>query len=310
MTGCTIMAYNIYMRFFGNRSAPPKEEIPRGSSGLVLMCGEHRKTMAIVVSIVFSVLPGLVRFMIHVEISLLIFHLIPVVMATWCISTRWGIITAFISIASWLYADIATTGTFTSPLIPALNEGLTLVGFLFTVYILSRLRLGMERERELASMDHLTGIFNRRAFYEKAGFEIDRSRRFSRPLSAAYLDLDNFKDINDSHGHSTGDSLLRTVALTVSTHIRAVDIFARVGGDEFVILFPETGSGSIQSVAEKLSAHLATSMKARRWDVTFSLGVITFDHPPENVDEILRLSDMVMYRAKREGKNCIRYEVR
>lgn len=278
--------------------------------GLGYTSPERLKIIAIIISLAFSVAPAFVRSLVTTDVSLLIFYLIPVVLATWCISASWGIFIALVSISSWLASDMMILKRFSNPFIPVLNESLTFIGFLFVVFILSRLRRGMERERELATHDHLTGIFNRRAFYERAHAEIERSRRFDRPLSVAYIDLDNFKNINDLHGHSTGDRLLCLVALVIRTHIRSVDIFARIGGDEFVILFPETGRDVVQSVAEKVIDNLRTVMDVNRWQVTSSIGIVTFEKPPVNVDEILRLSDMVMYRAKREGKDRIVFEYR
>ena len=273
-------------------------------------CPRYQRLVLIVVSLFFSIAPGIIHFFVQTDISLLIFYLVPVIMATWFLSTAWGILIALLSILSWLVSDLFSASRYSNPFVPVLNESLTFIGFSFIVYILSRLRHGMSRERELATHDHLTGVFNRRAFYEKAHVEIERTRRFSRPLSVAYLDLDNFKEINDLHGHITGDKLLCVIAVIIRTHIRSVDIFARIGGDEFVILFPETGGGPVQSVAEKIQAQIQTGMEANRWHVTASIGVVTFEQPPSSVDEILRLSDMVMYKAKHKGKNCIMYETR
>jgi len=273
-------------------------------------CSRYRKVLVKVLVIFFSISPGIVHYLVYSDISLLIFYLVPVIMATWFLSTAWGVFIALLGILSWLASDLISTPRYTSLFIPVLNQSLTFIGFLFIVYILSRLRHGMSRERELATHDHLTGIFNRRAFYERAHAEIERTRRFNRPLSVAYLDLDNFKDINDLQGHFTGDRLLCVIAMIIRTHIRSVDVFARIGGDEFVILFPETGGGPVQSVAEKIQAQVEKGMKANGWQVTVSIGVVTFERPPVNVDEILRLSDMVMYKAKHRGKNCIMYETR
>ena len=110
---------------------------------------------------------------------------------------------------------------------------------IFTL-LLSSLKRALDRERELSGTDVLTGIRNARSFREVLGAEIERSKRFQRPFTVAYLDLDNFKTVNDCHGHEHGDELLRLVGNTILTGIRKTDTVARLGGDEFALLLPET----------------------------------------------------------------------
>jgi diguanylate cyclase (GGDEF)-like protein len=171
------------------------------------------------------------------------------------------------------------------------------------------LRSAMEREKELARTDPLTGAMNSRAFGELATAELHRARRYERPFTLAYVDIDDFKAVNDRFGHSTGDTLLRLVAETMKQNSRAVDVIARVGGDEFVILLPETGPGPAQVVSRKLQERLLGVVQQNEWPVTFSIGAITFISPPATVDEMLRLADRLMYSAKKSGKNQIRHEI-
>jgi diguanylate cyclase (GGDEF)-like protein len=114
----------------------------------------------------------------------------------------------------------------------------------------TELRSAMEREKEAARTDSLTGAMNSRAFGELATAELHRARRYERPFTIAYVDIDDFKAVNDRFGHSSGDTLLRLVAETMKHNSRAVDVIARVGGDEFVILFPETGPGPAHVVTQ------------------------------------------------------------
>jgi diguanylate cyclase (GGDEF)-like protein len=133
--------------------------------------------------------------------------------------------------------------------------------------------------------------------------------RYKRPFTIAYLDLDDFKQVNDSLGHDAGDNLLRCVALSIKANIRSSDALARIGGDEFVILLPETNEDQAQSVVQKLGGALHAALQKENWAVSFSIGVVTYIRPPATVDEMLVKADHMMYAAKREGKNKVRYLV-
>jgi diguanylate cyclase (GGDEF)-like protein len=139
--------------------------------------------------------------------------------------------------------------------------------------------------------------------------EINRARRYEHPLTVAYIDLDNFKTINDRFGHSMGDNLLRLVADTIKNNIRLIDTVVRMGGDEFAILLPETGPEAAKAITRKIQKINLELMQKNGWPVTFSIGVVTFISPPSTVDEILKRSDNLMYSAKNNGKNTIKYEV-
>lgn len=171
------------------------------------------------------------------------------------------------------------------------------------------LRSAVEREQELARTDSLTGLTNRRAFCEMSSGEINRAQRYQRPFTVAYVDIDNFKTVNDRFGHSTGDTLLRVVAHTMKSHSRAVDVIARLGGDEFAILLPETGPDPGRAVSRKLHERLVDAMRQHEWPVTFSIGVVTFIRPPATVDQMIGLVDGLMYAAKNSGKNRIMHKI-
>jgi diguanylate cyclase (GGDEF)-like protein len=171
------------------------------------------------------------------------------------------------------------------------------------------LRRLLQREKELSGTDHLTGVMNRRAFGERVTEEIVRSERYARPFSLAYMDLDNFKALNDTCGHTAGDRLLRTVAMTLKSNLRSSDILARLGGDEFGVLLPETGAVSAASVLRKAQEKVAEALGKGECEVTLSIGLLTCEKPPESYDQILKMADTLMYSAKKEGKNRVRHEV-
>lgn len=137
--------------------------------------------------------------------------------------------------------------------------------------------------------------------------EILRARRHGHPFTVIYIDLDNFKTVNDTLGHSVGNTLLRHVVDTLKGTVRATDLVARLGGDEFVILLPETDRDSAKVLVSKLREQLLDAMQSQGWPVTFSVGVLTCISSPANVDELIRAADAIMYEAKKTGKNAIRY---
>ncbi|MCU0822955.1 MAG: diguanylate cyclase, partial [Spirochaetes bacterium] len=168
-----------------------------------------------------------------------------------------------------------------------------------------KLKKAMDKLEELSRTDSLTGILNRRAFDELAQIEIDRAKRYMHPISIAYIDLDNFKIINDEMGHNTGDILLLSVSNIIKSNIREIDLFARLGGDEFILLLSKTDAGPAYEVLVKLQKMLLAEMEKNSWPVTFSIGLVTFHTPPPGVKEMIKKSDEVMYSAKQAGKNRI-----
>jgi predicted signal transduction protein with EAL and GGDEF domain len=168
------------------------------------------------------------------ELFVSIFYLFPIFLVTW-LTERWiGVTISIASAITWLITDFTAGHIYAHPAIPYWNMGVRLSTFLIITFLLSAFKKGIEHEKELARTDSLTGVANRRYFFELADMEINRARRYKHPFTVVWIDLDNFKTVNDHFGHSTGDALLRSVANTLQKNIRATDIVARLGGDEFV----------------------------------------------------------------------------
>jgi len=161
------------------------------------------------------------------------------------------------------------------------------------------------RLKELSIRDDLTGLYNRRYFNERIEQLLAHAKRYDRPLSIVICDIDDFKMINDSFSHSVGDRVLETVARLIQTYTRDTDVPARFGGEEFVIAFPETGSGHAITLCERLRRQIegydwpeiASGLK-----VTISMGLETNAHP-ETSDKMLIAADQKLYAAKDAGKN-------
>lgn len=243
------------------------------------------------------------------EISLSIFYLVPVAIVTW-FAGRWaGIFMSCISGLTWMLSDWTSGHTYTHPLILYWNSVVLLAFFLAFAATLSAVKRALEAAKRSALTEPLTGISNSRAFDDEARREIDRARRYSHSLSFAYIDLDDFKAVNDRFGHSTGDILLQAVASTIMENIRGTDTAARLGGDEFAILLPETGPKSARRFIERIRERLSHDVQEHGWPVTFSIGVVTFMRPPIDVNEAIRIADSLMYSAKNSGKNRIEFQV-
>lgn len=162
--------------------------------------------------------------------------------------------------------------------------------------------------QKLAITDGLTGLNNRRYFYELASVEFVRSQRYRRPLSALMMDIDYFKKVNDTYGHSVGDQVLAEVAQYCRQKTRGADILGRYGGEEFVFFLPETNQSSAVAFAERICEAVASlTIHSSRGDVkiTVSLGVAMADAACSSVDELLRRADDALYRAKQSGRNRV-----
>lgn len=170
-------------------------------------------------------------------------------------------------------------------------------------------KVNSDNLKRLLTTDHLTGASNRAHFFETAEAEIARAQRQSRPLSIVMLDADHFKRINDSAGHQAGDEVLKRIAAEAKTVLRASDVVARLGGEEFVLLLPTTTSHEAIDVAERLrravqSAHIET--ESGHLNATISLGVASLGDPATSLQGLLSAADKALYEAKRAGRNCVR----
>jgi diguanylate cyclase (GGDEF)-like protein/PAS domain S-box-containing protein len=159
-----------------------------------------------------------------------------------------------------------------------------------------------------ATHDALTGVFNRRHVEDLLGKEVERAERHARPLAVAILDVDHFKRVNDTHGHQAGDEVLRAISERCRATLRANDVLGRYGGEEFVIVFPETKLEKAGAVAERLRAAVAGSritIANVSLGVTVSIGLAAHA-PGQRMDELLRRADAALYTAKQDGRNLVR----
>lgn len=232
-----------------------------------------------------------------------VFFIIPISFFTWFVGRETGLVAAVVSSGFTLAANLASPMHGIHPHVAYWNAVVWLAFFLLITIIIAELKELYLRERRLSRVDNLTGIATRLAFYEVAEGEKNRAKRYQHSITIAYLDLDHFKAVNDSMGHAVGDKTLVAVARTIENTIRQTDTVARMGGDEFAILLPNTGKDAAGRVLSKVLRALDEAMLRGEYPVTFSIGAVTFLTPPESLQEMIKQADRVMYSIKSSGKN-------
>jgi diguanylate cyclase (GGDEF)-like protein len=266
--------------------------------------GKRSKRSLIAQGSLLALLIGIAGYLLGREIGFSIFYLIPISVATWFAGRISGISVACVSVAAWLAADILSGGLYAHRYTPFWNVLVRLGLFVIVVLLLD----AFKREKSLAREDYLTGLGNRRHFFELAEAEIMRSRRYGHPFTLAYIDVDDFKVINDRFGHAEGDAFLKSIAQIIKINIRATDVASRLGGDEFAVLLPESGTGPATKFIDKLHQILSDAALKGDRPVSFSIGAVTFIKPPDSVDDMIRIVDRLLYSAKAGGKNRVKYE--
>ncbi len=260
------------------------------------------------VSIVLMAIIATLDYFTGYEVSFSIFYLIPISLASWYTGKYPGLIVGFLSAVTWWGVDIASGHQYSHRAIPIWNAAVRLGFFIVTTQLLATLRNYLDREAILARTDGLTGTLNGRAFREEAMSMLGLAARHGRPIALAYIDLDNFKTVNDTLGHDEGDRALKIVAAVLRESVRHTDIVARLGGDEFALLLPETTATGARTVLEKVRENLVNKAEECRWPIGFSIGVALFSKPPRSAEVAIKLADSVMYRVKNTGKNSIAFE--
>ena len=238
------------------------------------------------------------------DLRLGILYVVPVLLAASYDGLGWGIAFALATALLRFGVGIDQLPLDTSLQVRLLNEAgyLTVVGV--AIAGLSQLRRTQAQLELLATHDPLTTVLNARAFASQVAQELGRNRRYGRPLALIYLDLDDFKRVNDAHGHATGDAVLRLVADAMRSAVRQADFVGRLGGDEFGVLMPETDGTVAHAVATRLAGGIRTVFRGTP-SVTASIGVVAVSGTEAGSDELLRKADQAMYEAKRAGKDRV-----
>lgn len=243
------------------------------------------------------------------ELAFSLFYLFPIALVVWNASGRLGLIVSAAGAIAWFLADLTSGNTYSIPSLYLWNTIIPLGFFAIVTALLAAFKDAYTTNLKLLRTDYVSGAMSARFFYEHAQIEIARSKRTRQPLTLAFLDLDNFKAINDRYGHSTGDRVLQAVASSALSQIRGMDLFARLGGDEFVLLLSDAGEMAARAALTRIQERIRAEMLINGWSVTFSIGVVTFLDVPETVDDMVRLADAAMYEVKSTSKSGMSFHI-
>jgi diguanylate cyclase (GGDEF)-like protein len=274
---------------------------------------ERRPVLLYVVALGLIGLVAFADFLTGDEVLLYVFQLAPVAILAWCAGLYAGLAGTVVATGAVLVTYVALAGGQLRTLqiwqaaVTLTTNGV--VAWVVTRLKQSRLRvLGLlETERRSAREDPLTGLASVRAFRERLRLEVDRMRRHATPLSLLFLDLDDFKHVNDQRGHGAGDETLSRVGRLLHALTRKIDLCGRVGGDEFAVLMPETGSDDAIAVANRVREGVVKPFAEGGAGIGVSVGVGTFLTPPLDEQIPMDRCDRLMYEAKKAGKNRVEH---
>jgi diguanylate cyclase (GGDEF)-like protein len=252
---------------------------------------------------------GVIDYITGPEISFSLFYLVPVAVAAWLSGHRIAIAASLFAAIVWLIAEVASDRFHPNLFVYSWNFGSRFLLLLLVALLLARLRQMLVDERLLSRTDPLTGALNARAFREAAEIEIARSERHGLPLSLAFIDIDDFKRVNDVRGHEAGDRLLHDFVAVVRKNLRRTDVLARYGGDEFVVLLPMAGEDVAREAIEKIRKKVQEAMSCDGRPIGISVGVITCPRSAASVEALVASADRLMYAVKAANKNGVRYAV-
>lgn len=287
--------------------------------------GERRRFLILTAaSVVLLGSMGWVDYLTGPDIGFSLFYILPVIAAGWYVGRRSAVVAAVTASLVWFAADYALRGEGWLPV--SVWNGFTRLTLFLALGILvanqRRTQLALAsanrsiteallREEQLSRTDALTGLANVRAFLETVRRELERARRSRQSVCVAYLDLDNFKRVNDARGHQAGDELLQAVAVALREEVRGGDVPARLAGDEFAVLLWNASRAEVEKIGQRLVRRVAElGERYPELGLGASVGIAWFSAPPATEDEVIRAADEAMYRAKGAGKNRVAVEAR
>jgi diguanylate cyclase (GGDEF)-like protein len=257
-------------------------------------------------AIVLVAIAALLDFLTGWRVDVPLVYVVPVCSVAWLVGDRWGIgLALFAGVASTLVATLAGR-PLGHPLLPAVDFVFDTALFAGSAVLASGFRRARSGRNELRVVDSLTGVSTSDAFYEEADRLVKMAVRYGRPVTVAYLGVDNFTALNERFGHRTGDDVLISIARTLKQHLRETDIVARLAGDEFGVIFPETGAEAGRTAVEKAREQLIDATDG--WSISFSIGAVTCDRTACTLDELIRKAERLMYEVKESGRNGLRME--
>jgi diguanylate cyclase (GGDEF)-like protein len=266
---------------------------------------EESTITAVAVSIALVLIIGIIDFWKGYLLSVSLFYIVPIILTAWVRGWRFGAAIAFFAASVW-------TGAHYIAGFPTPNHAYLLWNILMrfgvfstVAYAFGTLKITLDSEMKSARLDPLTGIVNRREFLRALESELNRANHLGSIFSIAYFDLDNFKRLNDTSGHSEGDRAIRTVGAALQQTCRKMDIPGRLGGEEFALLLPETDEATAQGVIQRFHERFSADMKNQGWELGVSIGIVSYQGNGCSTPQLLHAADQAMYKAKKAGKNHV-----
>ena len=262
-----------------------------------------RRDNSPLIYVVFFLLPlcsALLGTQLHLPAVAIALTIPQIAAASWMLGWPGAICSSLVSILGWYALPLLGQLPLEEVDQPSAILG-TVIALAFGL-LANRLHTTIEMAHVAAGTDSLTGLLNRGGFVDRIDNELNRGSRIGGSVAIGFIDCDNFKKFNDTHGHLAGDELLIAIARRLRQSVRSYDSVARLGGDEFALMFPEITPENTQIVAQRVHDQLRAMVKDANWTVSFSLGIVVFLHP-RPIDEMLRKADEAMYEVKHSGKD-------
>jgi diguanylate cyclase (GGDEF)-like protein len=281
--------------------------MPRASSSMNVLHLKHRDALVLGIATFLGVF-ALDR-LTSDEFSLTALYLLPVLLIGWNSGRSWGLAFAILSVAAQGGQTPLNASHYTKALYLYIAYANVFLEYVIMVMLTGVLRTIYEQERFTARIDPLTGAPNRKGFQEALATEVARHQRKGVGFCLAYIDCDDFKQVNDKFGHAEGDRLLQAIASVSVETLRRSDTIGRLGGDEFAVILPETEQRDALFVIDKLQHKLRAITRLRHWHVSFSIGVAVFQTIPGSATLAMEFADRLMYAAKNQGKGVTVWNV-
>lgn len=275
---------------------------------LLLQPGRLIRSGVLALCVLITLLVGYLHTLTGLSYEFHVFFILPVLVVSWFNGKRFGYGVAVLAAVEWLIADWSLASDQANALPLFFNTVMRLAVFLFGAWLIAETRRVLMRESRLAREDALTHLPNRWEFHERGLQAFAQAQRQSASFTAVFIDLDRFKEVNDTLGHDTGDALLTAVARIIREQVRASDIPGRLGGDEFALLLPNMNAEAASVYVEKLRKRLVEAMTEKGWPVTFSIGVASYKVAPHDFDMLIKQADTLMYEVKRGGRDRIQQQ--
>lgn len=234
------------------------------------------------------------------DVGFMALYVAPVALAAWSVGRGAALGLAVVTTAATAVTDMHVGE---DPRVLAWNLGMQVLALWALAALVVELREALLAERRRAETDLLTGLHSRAAFLAAAQHELARARRFNRPMTLVYIDLDDFKLVNDTLGHGAGDRVLQRVGATFKNELRALDLAGRLGGDEFALVLPELSHADAVATVQRLKLRLAAATAGLDVSLGFSFGLASVPAEDGDLDRLIRVADERMYSDKGARKH-------